>query len=63
MEYQKKTGTVDSPEERTLTSEAADPDYVIGDGTSQRILKKWQSGVIICIWPKFFLNEDDIEMG
>jgi hypothetical protein len=29
---------------------------------SRKILKKWQSGVIICPWPKFFWDEDDIEM-
>jgi hypothetical protein len=33
-----------------------------GDQLSRKILKKWQSGVIICTWSNFFWNNDDIEM-
>lgn len=36
-------------------------DYEPGE-VSRRILKKWREGVIICRWPSFFHNEDDIEM-
>jgi hypothetical protein len=60
MDKQNDAGKHPGSEESNLTFEKQES--MPKDEISRKILEKWKNGVIICIWPRLFRNDDDIEM-